>query len=82
MRLNIENIKDKNGMAVLPTKITLTFSSSGAKGLPGLSAYEIAQNNGYVGTEEEWLQSLKPNLEEELGDYKIDLALRYQLSKL
>lgn len=28
-------------------------------GIPGLSAYEIAIKNGYVGSEKEWLQSLK-----------------------
>lgn len=30
-----------------------------AKGDPGESAYQIAVDNGFVGTEEEWLQSLK-----------------------
>ena len=29
------------------------------KGLDGKSAYEIAVEHGYVGTEEEWLESLK-----------------------
>ena len=31
----------------------------GEKGIDGKSAYEIAINNGYEGTEEEWLESLK-----------------------
>ena len=31
----------------------------GDKGENGKSAYEIALNNGFVGTEEEWLASLK-----------------------
>lgn len=31
----------------------------GAKGERGYSAYEIAQQNGYTGTKEEWLASLK-----------------------
>ena len=31
----------------------------GEKGDPGLSAYEVAQENGYTGTEKEWLASLK-----------------------
>ena len=31
----------------------------GEKGNPGLSAYEVAQENGYTGTEKEWLASLK-----------------------
>lgn len=29
-----------------------------AEGVPGDSAYEVAVNNGFVGTEEEWLASL------------------------
>lgn len=32
---------------------------TGEKGDPGLSAYEVAQENGYTGTETEWLASLK-----------------------
>jgi hypothetical protein len=35
----------------------------GADGKDGLSAYEIAKLNGFEGTEEEWLESLKPNPE-------------------
>lgn len=31
------------------------------KGEPGLSAYEVAVKNGFVGTEAEWLASLKAN---------------------
>lgn len=31
----------------------------GEKGTPGLSAYEVAQENGYTGAEQEWLASLK-----------------------
>ena len=33
---------------------------AGPPGLPGASAYEIALNNGFVGTEQDWLNSLKP----------------------
>ena len=32
--------------------------SDGADGAPGLSAYEIALQNGFVGTEADWLASL------------------------
>lgn len=32
---------------------------SGAQGFQGLSAYEVAVQNGYVGTQVDWLQSLK-----------------------
>ena len=31
----------------------------GANGQDGLSAYEIAKNGGFIGTEEDWLESLK-----------------------
>src|SRR5690606_27273558 len=30
----------------------------GSDGTPGLSAYEVALENGFSGTEQEWLQSL------------------------
>jgi hypothetical protein len=33
--------------------------TTGADGVDGLSAYQIAVNNGFVGTETEWLASLK-----------------------
>ncbi len=39
----------------------------GEQGAPGESAYEIAVHNGYQGTEEEWLNSLK-GLKGEKGD--------------
>lgn len=37
----------------------LTLGGGGEKGERGYSAYEIAVQHGYVGTEEEWLASLK-----------------------
>lgn len=38
---------------------TITIKKEGAQGPDGESAYEIAVDNGYVGTEEQWLASLK-----------------------
>ena len=38
--------------------ITDLIGLGGIPGTPGLSAYEIAVNDGFVGTEEEWLLSL------------------------
>ena len=32
---------------------------SGGEGIPGKSAYQIAVDNGFIGTEQEWLDSLK-----------------------
>ena len=42
--------------------IELTVTPSGAagvQGVQGFSAYSIASNNGFVGTENQWLLSLK-----------------------
>lgn len=44
--------------------------SNGIIGKDGLSAYEIALNNGFVGTEEEWLESLKSSYISMDGDNK------------
>lgn len=35
------------------------LKSGGTQGPPGKSAYEIAVENGFEGTEQEWLESLK-----------------------
>ena len=35
------------------------LKSGGIQGPPGKSAYEIAVENGFEGTEQEWLESLK-----------------------
>jgi len=34
---------------------------TGSQGPSGLSAYQIAVNNGFVGTEQQWLDSLQPD---------------------
>lgn len=44
--VNVGNIKGEKG-------------EKGDTGKDGLSAYEVAVNNGYIGTSEEWLASLK-----------------------
>ena len=55
--LNALKSKDKE----LEEKVTSLETSAvpGPKGADGKSAYEIAKENGYTGTKEEWLQSLK-----------------------
>ena len=41
-------------------KVTkITVAQLGARGYTGISAYEIAVKNGFVGTESDWLDSLK-----------------------
>lgn len=50
--------------------INAVVKSYGVRGLPGKSAYEIARTEGFEGTEEEWLDSLKgsPGPEGPKGD--------------
>lgn len=50
IRGKINNKSSLNGKTAIP-KIM--------KGIDGESAYEVAVNNGFIGTEEEWLASLK-----------------------
>ena len=38
-----------------------TDSAVSQSGLAGKSAYEIAKENGFIGTEKEWLESLEGN---------------------
>lgn len=55
-------------------------SSQGASGPPGKSAYELAVENGFVGTEEQWLASLE--VEWMFDNYPDDLLASYQIAKL
>ena len=51
-------------MIVLPVLVVVSMllamltACSGGEGLAGKSAYEIAKEHGFEGTEEEWLASL------------------------
>jgi hypothetical protein len=45
----------------LEQSITLEVSEIGTQGLQGISAYDVAIKNGYIGNEEEWLLSLRGN---------------------
>lgn len=53
----------------------ITVDIDGIPGSPGKSAYQIAVEHGFEGTEEEWLESMKINkevLSEYLGLEAID----------
>lgn len=52
IKANISNSKEIAAGLTIPEKYT------GPQGEQGYSAYEIAVQNGYQGTEEEWLESL------------------------
>lgn len=49
--------------------ITNPLPLKGDKGDAGLSAYEIAVQNGFVGTESEWLVSLQGTMVWSLEDW-------------
>ncbi|MBN2681089.1 MAG: hypothetical protein JXR58_01150, partial [Bacteroidales bacterium] len=44
---------------LLSVPYALYSANAGTNGVDGLSAYQIAVNNGFVGTEVEWLESLE-----------------------
>jgi Outer membrane cytochrome MtrC/MtrF-like, domains II/IV len=48
------------GCLVLPLVMAGCSGDDGSNGAAGLSAYQIAVNNGFTGTEQEWLASLDP----------------------
>jgi hypothetical protein len=43
--------------------IKTPINIQGEQGIQGISAYQVALNNGFVGTEQEWLESLKGIIE-------------------
>jgi len=44
---------------VVQAPVEVSVETSGAQGKDGASAYEVAVANGFVGTEQDWLDSLK-----------------------
>lgn len=46
-------------LVVTPVAIEVNLNPVPINGVNGKSAYEIALDNGFVGTEQEWLDSLK-----------------------
>lgn len=73
----IVNSETKVITVTSPTRPTITIQRgvkgdtglTGATGDAGLSAYQVALNNGFIGTEPEWLESLKGNLEYKTLDW-------------
>ena len=61
---NVEDPDDSKLYLKTNTEWQLVGDLSGNQGIQGESAYEIAVNNGFVGTEEEWLTYLRqPSLD-------------------
>lgn len=65
--INTDNVEDPDDSKLFLKGTDgwiLVGDLSGNQGIQGLSAYEVAVENGYVGTEEDWIQSLKqPSLD-------------------
>ena len=60
MTITITAEADSEGYVTFQfTTTPAQIDGGGSGGEPGKSAYEIAVENGYSGTEEEWLESLK-----------------------
>ena len=56
MNVDIRQIKINSKVQKIEIRSTIMGYSN--KGMPGKSAYEIALSKGFIGTEEEWLESL------------------------
>lgn len=54
---------DSLTIAYLKSILGLTGGGAGQKGDDGKSAYDIAVAHGFVGSEEEWLESLSATLD-------------------
>ena len=72
-RVYIINTASETEYGVTPTSVMLAGGKDGEQGetgADGKSAYQIAVDNGFTGTEEEWLTSLKgePGIPGEKGD--------------
>lgn len=50
---------DMISLALLKRYVSDSIASAEINGTPGKSAYEIAIDNGFSGSEKEWLQSLR-----------------------
>ena len=72
IKVNFDNIKVKE------TKKDFTVKILMLKGERGKSAYEVAVDNGYNGTEEEWNTLLAMNNNEKL--YEVEVEFNYMLS--
>lgn len=69
--INTEDIEDpENSRLYMKAEESWKFITdlSGATGVTGLSAYQIAVQHGFEGTEEEWLESLSKDSKEAAGE--------------
>ena len=72
----------KKEISIEVTKKSITIEMPNKQGVSwpdGKSAYQIALDNGFIGTEEDWLASLE--VEWQFDSYPQDLALEYWIAK-
>ena len=70
MLINVKNIINTSIVKVADNKIQIVVKPNyeeqtikvSSIGRPGESAYQIAVANGFIGTEQEWIDSINPNL--------------------
>lgn len=69
------------GSGTLTDPYVVNATGDGSQGPPGKSAYEVAVDNGFVGTEPQWLASLKgdPGADGEDGEAGADGKSAYQI---
>lgn len=72
---NVSIVAKQTNVSVSPS--VRTQVNIAMRGTRGLSAYEVAVQKGFVGTEEEWLESLNGDT----SSFNTDLALLYQIAK-
>lgn len=80
---DVENEEDSRLYLKGDTKWKFISDLSGAQGIQGLSAYQVAVQHGFEGTEDEWLISLKgekgdPGQKGEKGDPGSDASVTKQ----
>lgn len=61
-------VNPATGIEARVNEISLRVITTVSQGPSGISAYQVALNNGFVGTEEQWLSSLKVGLEPTIED--------------
>lgn len=59
MEVTIRQIVKKYDVVIISktNKLTVTIAALGKRGFTGKSAYEIALDYGFIGTEQEWLNN-------------------------
>lgn len=68
--LQIDEVTDDVTISVqeIVEQYSISIEEIGLQGIPGMSIYEIAVKNGFIGTELQWLESQKLIIFENLNE--------------